>query len=739
MAEGAQAVAGSRARLHDGSRFRQFMPRSHTVVPVIAVLLGLFLVGAEIDSALRVINVPAGLTAKPARIEVGLYALAALAIAAAAIFLPSRLRALAVVGPGLALSGVLVASAILAPQIRSMVLALLAMCALWFTGRALLQALGARRLANHVAVAWLAGIAPLSLLTLLLGRLSIFRWWDMGLLVLGLGVMGAVRAGRLAWQRRRRVAEEVLATPLTAAGAGVVLLALAVVAIYAAAPEVEFDPLYAKAYLPLLWAHTGTIGPLTRHIQLNITGWFQVVAAWGDLFGGVATGRYLQLFALGGAAAIVWSWARRFNGLGPVAAAAVVITPAVFWQGTTADDDLLLAVAAFALTVAALEAYRLHSDREPPPVGAGGVGVVSLALGLLAGTGISLKSHLIPLSLLVLGGWIVGGRRSRTVLRRLAYGAIGAVVTAGPPLILRWIDTGNPVFPAYNNIFKSPYWLPINEKLNFPFWPTAGILGPVKAIWQGVFHPGLMNEAAPPGSFAIPVVVVLAAILIGWCFRRRHPGALLVWGAVVLAAGAWWIEFRYLRYLLPIAFAAGALLLAVLPQPRLSCAGLKLTAAGVALAAGASFAVVEAMFWNVPNQRVPVSAAFGRWSPSAYLTTEFPERAAILAFNRISPPHSIYVTGQGLQAFERAWLTGGRDLYASWELNDLLQIKRPVPRTGNQSWARLRSRGVDWVLVNPSDPTLADYPWLLKTVQGHGQLRFSANGWNLYQLVMRKP
>ena len=738
MAEGVQAITADRAGPTNRARAGGFLPRGRVVIPAVVAFLGLFLVGAEIDSALRVIQVPAGLTAKPARAEVGLYALIALGIAAAAILLGGRWRAVAVAGPALALAGTLTATAILAPQIRSMVLALLVMCALWFAGGVLLRALRADSLATHVPVAWLAGIAPLCLLTLLLGRLSIFKWWDMGLLVLALGALGAVRAGRLAWQRRQALTQEILATPLSAAAAGLVLFTLAVVAVYTAAPEVEYDPLYGKAYLPLLWAHTGTIGPLTRHAQLNATGWFQLVAAWGDLFGGVAVGRYLQLFALAGAAAAAWSWGRRFNCLGPLAAAALVLTPALFWQGTTGDDDLPLAVAAFALTVAVLDAYHLHAEQTAISGSRSRVHANSLALGLLAGTGISLKSHLIPLCVLVLVGWIVSGRQSRSILRRLLYGAVGIAVTAGPPLALRWIDTGNPVFPAYNNIFKSPYWLPINEKFNFPFWPTAGTWGPVKAIWEGIFHPSLMNEAAPPGSFAIPIVLVVVAVLIGWRFRRRHSGALLVWAALVVTAAAWWSEFRYLRYLLPTAFAAACFLLAVTRQRTVTGIGLKLTVVGLALAATASFAVTEAMFWNVPNQRIPISASIGRWKPDSYLSRVYPERAAILEFDRIAPERAIYVTGGPIAAFERVWLTGRRDLYEDWELNAVLQIKAPLPRTGAETYARLRVLGVGWVLVNSSDPTLAPYHWLLDVLRTNGQLRYTAAGWNLFELVPRK-
>jgi MYXO-CTERM domain-containing protein len=308
------------------------------------------------------------------------------------------------------------------------------------------------------------------------------------------------------------------------------------------------------------------------------------------------------------------------------------------------------------------------------------------------------------------------------------------VITAGPPLVLRWIDTGNPVFPAYNNIFKSPYWLPVNERLNFPFWPDAGTLGPIKAVWKALFHPSLMVEGGAPGSYSLLVGLLVIALVTGWRLRRR-PSKLL-WIAIVFATAVWWVEFRYLRYLLPEAFASLVLLLGALRPVRMTVVRERAAVAAVAVLTAASFAVAVALLADVPDSRPPISAALGRWRASDYLQAVLPERDALLAFNRLAPRDARVLT----DASPREWLTGGRDLYATWEFNALMQIRAPEPTSGDSAYVLTLKMGVDWVLVDePLERSTSDAPWLPALLRTHGQLSYSAAGWDLFRLVARPP
>ena len=75
---------------------------------------------------------------------------------------------------------------------------------------------------------------------------------------------------------------------------GAALLNLSWIAIRTAAPEIQFDALYGKAYLPELWARTGGISTILTHFQFSVVGWVQILATPGNLFGATAVGRYMQ-------------------------------------------------------------------------------------------------------------------------------------------------------------------------------------------------------------------------------------------------------------------------------------------------------------------------------------------------------------------------------------------------------------------------------------------------------------
>ena len=117
--------------------------------------------------------------------------------------------------------------------------------------------------------------------------------------------------------------------------------------------------------------------------------------------------------------------------------------------------------------------------------------------------------------------WWVFQRRFE--LRALAGLVVGAFVGAAPPLIMRWIDPGNPLLPAYNNIFHSPYWPPVNEQFNFPYLHHPGALGPLSALARSVTPTGALQEAAPIGSFGLLVGAVVIAMALGWGADARRP------------------------------------------------------------------------------------------------------------------------------------------------------------------------------------------------------------------------
>jgi hypothetical protein len=702
-------------------------PRPPRWIAVAVGAVAVLLLAAETASGWHVLHSATDFyTALAARKYVWANAAAAALIAVVAIFAPGRWRWLAVAGPAAYLAAILIATATAGGAGLAMVMAVLTMSALWDTGERMLRRLQAISLSRNALIAWLAGIGPWGLATILLGRISLVKWWTLGILVIVVGAIGLVRLLRMLLARRGAIAQEIGGSTVGLVSSGLILLTAGWAAIYTAAPEIQYDALYGKASLPEMWARTGHIGSLVQHVQFEITGWFQVLATLGHLFGATAIGRYLQLVGLFCAAAALWWWGRRYGALGPLAAVAVVVTPQIFWQTSTADDDLLLALCALAMTMAVVDSI---DAREGPKMRG-----LAFALGLMAGSGASLKLHLVPLFAFLMLGWIVAGRRSNTILRRLGYSALGAAITALPPLILRWIDSGNPLLPAYNNIFHSKYWLPINEQVNFPFWMHPGSWGPVRAVWKAVVEPQLMAEVAPPGEFGVLVGAVVLALLLGWLSRGRDRASRVIWFALVPALIVWWVSLRYLRYLLPIGFVSIALVFMLTRGTTLGRRGRGAAIAAIVLATAASFPVTISQFWNVPAHKPPVYAAIGRWSASSYESDALPERQALLAFNRLSPPDAHVATS----AYERGWLTGNRDLYnLHYEPVPLMELRGPLPKNGDQALADLKRIGIGWMLVTEGDRLQNEPEYISQVITSHGQIEYSARGWDLYRLVPR--
>jgi hypothetical protein len=651
-------------------------------------------------------------------------ALAALTVALA-MWLPQARRPLALLPGGLLAAATLGGAVTLGGHLWDLTAAGLTVSGAWWIGRLLLRGLRAERLRGVVAIELVLGLAVSGLVVLACGRLDAIAWWNVGALTVAVGAIGAWTAAREGWRRRAEAAEAIVGSRIGVACAGLLLLQLGWAVVWLSAPEIMFDALYSKAYLPALWAHTGSIGPLLIHPQLNIMGLSQVVAVSEHVLHAGDVGRYLQTLAWIVLTGTVWWWAGRRSPVGALAALAVGLTPQLVWESTTAYDDLLLGLGAVALAIAVFRTLGSGDGerrRSEPAAG------VALAIGLLAGTCIWLKLHLLVLALALAGGWLLAAGGWRRLPQRFAAVAAGAATIAGPAFVLRWIDTGNPVFPSYNDVFRSSHYPPINERFNFLYWPQSHFWDIVKLPYEAVVNPSLMSDTAPQGAFGLLVAAVVVALLVGWR-RRGRPASIVAWAAIAVSLLFWWVEFRYLRYVVPLALVAVVLVVALLRDWRPGRAGAlaALVAAGVASAFYLPSTV--AAFFNVPNRSLPFAAAFGRWSSEDYLRTVFPEKDALEAFQRIAPAGADALS----QPHERLFLSD-RDLSQPWEVARLMQVYGPTPTTPGDTFRRLRRLGIGWAVISALDPS-AGQPWIPPLLARYGEVVFGDRGWMLYRLV----
>ncbi len=120
------------------------------------------------------------------------------------------------------------------------------------------------------------------------------------------------------------------ASPISAAAFCVLVISAVWESIWASGPEIQYDALYAKAWLPALWASTGHIQvqTYTAHPQMGETGTAELLALPGHLLAQPATGRFLQFLIVLLLPTAVWWWASRTGSrLAPVWAAVVGLTP----------------------------------------------------------------------------------------------------------------------------------------------------------------------------------------------------------------------------------------------------------------------------------------------------------------------------------------------------------------------------------------------------------------------------
>ena len=240
----------------------------------------------------------------------------------------------------------------------------------------------------------------------------------------------------------------------------------------------------------------------------------------GHLLGQPATGRFLQYFAsLVLTAAIWWYLDRRHVRLAPLWALLVGTTPQIVWQSSTAYDDALSALWCVGLAITVI--YTLDDRR-----GCGGLhgGIV---MGLAAGSCLAGKLTLAAFVAAVCAGWWwrSTGRRRQRLLSGIGV-FCGAVIVWAPQPAWLWVSTGNPVFPFFNNIFRSPDFPLTATNFNFPYYKPHGITALLLLPFTTSWSPSKLVEATPTAAYGALLLLMFAALLIGWNRVACAPGGL---------------------------------------------------------------------------------------------------------------------------------------------------------------------------------------------------------------------
>ncbi len=286
----------------------------------------------------------------------------------------------------------------------------------------------------------------------------------------------------------------------------------------------------------------------------------------------------------------------------PVVLAAVAISAAspmaISEFGTTIVDVLT------SLPVLAGVAVLLAAEATAPP--ARRIGAVLLAGGLV-GAATSLKltnaAFAVGLAAASLAGWTGWRQRATAVAATGLGGALGVAAIGGSWYWRLWRDFGNPVFPYFNTVFRSP---------QFPIRPVYDPHYLPQDLLQALGYPfrwAMLQETTSESAFRdirFVLLIGLGAFVLGQRLLRRGPGPgsttpagrrLIAFIAVAFAA--WEYEWSIQRYLVPLELLLGPAILVLLHWTGVFAAvrGRALIAGAVVLA-GACLATVHAAEWG---------------------------------------------------------------------------------------------------------------------------------------------
>ncbi len=617
----------------------------------------------------------------------------------------------------------LVSFAALSGSLRSLLGALLTTSAGLSLGARIRRACGSRTARTNPLVDLAVGFAALQSTLFLVGWAGLLRL-PVGLTVLAIGAIGLPATAKQVTQ----AVGPALSDRSARFFVGTVACLMAPVWVWASAPDLQFDAVYAKAWLPQVWARTGSTGLLTDHPVLGTVGTDLTLAVPGHMIGGSGTGQFLQAFC--GLIVILspW-WLMRSISRGEIVWAgfvslAIATCSHLVWQMATAYDDLIVTVEFLAVLMLA---FPPKEPSEDTTSGRSGL-LKALPLGALIGALVASKLYLIPFAGVVFIVWSL-----HRPIRQAALCAVSGVAAAGPLFLMRWVDTGNPFFPQFNGMFKSEYFAPVNTNWNMPYDHRSGLLDALALPVRAAVTPWSFVEVVPGGGLGL-LVLGFGMLGVGLLFGvdRRIPIVLMVWLAM------WWMQLRYLRYALPL-LIAGVLLVRFrqsVPETRSLMRGGRWSVLAIPAVSGVLIAIsvwpTAASFWNIP-ERLPIKVATGRESRGQYLRRSVLAYPAFDFLNQRANPGD-RIVGSPLVA--RVLMDERLDISPAWEAEAQIRLPRNNDKlpTGATLVDRYRAVGFEWISVMAIERLGGSPTMDSSLVQFPNRLVWSGNGIEIYRL-----
>lgn len=579
----------------------------------------------------------------------------------------------------LAAGGLVIAAlGMMAGALWPLVVVLAQGAACWVLGTGILRPFGSRDEPNDgVAVA--LGMACLGTLVFAFARLPIAYPAVYGA-VLVLILMAGHRGLRSLAQRLAQGGSDGVALMEVA-----ILLVVAYEFLVALMPEAGHDALAVHLFVPgqLAWRHKWSFdaGTYAWAVMPMLADWLYGIAY---VLAGETAARLINFGAVLLAALLVADLARAAGASVKAsrwASLLLLSTPLTFAETSSVFVEPVWIALLMGATVLLFDAARRTQDGATTPR-------ASLAgAGLLIGAALATKA----VTFVLLPGFIaflVFAQRGRLLTRSSAAMALGALLCAAIgclPYIDAWRVTGNPVFPFFNNVFKSTLWYA--EAFQAPEVFEKGFGW--KTLYAMTFQSGRFLEGRPGAAGFQWLLLTVPCLVMALVWRRAAALWLFALGALSLV-----LTFQstaYLRYVFP-AFAwcsAGIAAGAAAVQDRMTRGFMD-----AALLAAVALNLVFLKSGTLAGDLEPAAllSAQGRQD---YIEKQLPMRSLVSAVNALNTRGSpVAVLGTpavaGLQADA---------LHASW-YNVRFQDAVRFARSGEALVEALASQRVEYILLD---------------------------------------
>jgi hypothetical protein len=354
--------------------------------------------------------------------------------------------------------------------------------------------------------------------------------------------------------------------------------------------------------------------------------------------------------------------------------------------GTTYYDNVMSVFVLSGLAILVLKRDVLRAGPLGKAAGIAG------AAGLVTGMAMGLKLPEMPFCIGFAGALIaLGGSWKHQAARLLAGGlggVIGFAIFSGPWMLYMYQLTGNPLFPYFNEYWKSPLALAAPYR-DLRFVPSH--------FWRELFFPILFTmdwHVADDLGFQdirvlLAYLLVIAAGLI-WLVKRESPDALLdkrvtilLFAFSALAYFEWLRIFAIYRYIILLEMLSPLLIVGavgLLPLPRRTrylvlgalCAACLLTARSDFLErAPVEDPYVEAALPPIPHPDNTMVLMTGD-APMGFIATTLPPRIAVLRIDgwMVQPRDGTRMTKDMMRRVA-AHLASGGDLYLIADAGDM--------------------------------------------------------------------